>query len=181
MVPATPGWGPVVDDETGIARQIEASSGSDSCLECTPTLAPGYPAFTLGTPDVYEDYVAIENTSASTIFMSIETILVTLSPESVEGHNTDGGGARPPTGYWAFSTANNDGTDSVDDMLEPGEKIVRLWQIADEGGSTFNFWVDAYGSTTPSEGLVALWHMDETVGSRPKGDRPTSGSLPAGS
>ena len=149
---------------TLINGQIQASSGSDCCPECTPALAPGYPAFSLGDPDVYEDYVAIENTSASTIFMSIETTLVTLVPETVEGLNTDGGGSRPPTGYWEFSTSNNDGTDSVDDLLESGEKIVRLWRIADEGGSTFDFWVDAYGNTTPSDGLVALYHLDEADG-----------------
>ena len=123
-----------------------------------PALTPGYPRFTLGDPDLYEDYVTIENTSAAGISMPIRTVFTTLLPEVVEGFNTDGGGTRPPDGFWEYSPHNHDGTESIDDILDPGEKITKLWQLADEGGEVFNFWVDAYsGCPGVVESGLQLW------------------------
>ena len=130
-----------------INDSIRAYSGSGSCPGCTPGLPPGYPMFILGPPDIYEDYVTIENDSAEEIWMPIRTILQTLEPVAVESYNPDGGGPRPPTAYWEYSLANNDGTDSADDVLDPGERIARKWQIYDDGGAFFTFWVDAYAQS----------------------------------
>ena len=146
---------------TLINDRIEPSSGSESCPGCTPALTPGYPRFTLGAPDLYEDYVTIENSSGAGIPMDIRTIMGTLAPETVEGFNTDGGGTRPPTGFWEYSALVHDGTESVDDVLDPGEKVTRLWRIADEGGGLFTFWVDAYSYTDGVDAeTVLMLHGD---------------------
>ncbi len=125
-----------------VSDSIEASSGSDSCPGCAPALTPGYPRFTLSDPDLYEDYITLENISATSIPMPLRTVLATLEPESVSGYNTDGVGDRPPTAYWAYSVTSHDGTTSADDVLDSGERIARLWQFADEGGAAFEFWAD---------------------------------------
>ncbi len=145
---------------TLINDDITATSGSGSCPGCTPALTPGYPRFTVGNPDLYEDYMTIENSSGSGIAMPIRTVLGTLTPVSVEAFNPDGGGVRPPDGYWEYSLSNNDGTDSADNTLDPGEKITRLWRVADDGGDTFTFWVDVYSGSGADGDTVLLLHGD---------------------
>ena len=139
---------------------VTASSGSGSCPSCSPALTPGYPMFTVGSPDLYEDYMTIENSSGSGIAMPIRTVLDTLTPVSVEAFNPDGGGARPPDGYWEYSLANNDGTTSADNVLDPGEKITRLWKVADEAGDIFTFWVDVYSGYGADGNTTLLLHGD---------------------
>ena len=142
---------------------IGASSGSDSCPGCSPALTPGYPSFTVGATDLYEDYVTIENTSGAGIDMPIRTVLATLTPEAVAGYNTDGGGGRPPTAYWEYSLFLNDGAETADNVLDPGEKITRFWQIANEGGATFTFWADVYQTemATCPPWMVSYWRFDD--------------------
>jgi len=143
-------------DPTLASDFIRARSGSDSCKEspgdpvdpCNPDLPPDYPAFTIRDPepDMYEDYFTIESRSASGLQMPIQTVLKNLDPSFVYAINPDGGGDRPPTGYWTYSLADHDGTTSADDVLDLGERISKLWQIAVEGGGIFYFWVDVYTS-----------------------------------
>lgn len=134
--------------DTLINDLIHASSSSSSCPGCSPALTPGYPSFTVGTPDRYVDYVTIENSSATPISMPIRATVTSLTsgsaPETIYAFNPDGGGGQPPTTYWEYSLATSDGTDSADDVLDPGETIARLWEIADETGLAFSFWADAY-------------------------------------
>ncbi len=139
---------------------IDASSGSTSCPGCSPEPVPGLPRFTLGNPDLYEDYFTIENASGLGIAMPIRAVLNALTPESVEGFNTDSGGGRPPDGYWEYSASVNDGTDSADNVLDPGERITRQWQIADEGGDEFTFWVNVYGGVGADDETVLLLDGD---------------------
>ena len=74
-----------------------------------------------------------------------------LEPEAVEAANTDEGGGRPPTGTWVYSLENNDGTESFDDVLDPGEKVTRLWRIEDEGGRCSpSGWTSTPGTATTS-------------------------------
>ena len=145
---------------TLINDDITASSSSASCPGCSPALTLGYPSFTTGTPDLYEDYMTIENSSGSGIAMPIRTVLDTLTPVSVEAFNPDGGGARPPDGYWEYSLSHNDGTTSADSTLDPGEKITRLWKVADDGGDTFTFWVDVYSGYDADGNTTLLLHGD---------------------
>jgi len=136
--------GVIFSMEATVNDRIEASSGSGSCPGCAPAPPPGYPRFTMGDPDLYEDYMTIESGSASGIPMPLRAVLSTLEPESVYGFNTDGGGDRPPTAYWTYSITSHDGTTSADNVLDPGERITRLWQFADEGGAAFDFWANIY-------------------------------------
>ena len=150
-------------DSTLVSDFIRARSGSDGCTEgtgspvdpCDPDLPPGYPTFTVRSPepDLYEDYITIESRSAVGLQMPIHTVLTNLAPASVYAINPNGGGDRPPTGYWEFSMAEHDGTTSVDDTLDLSERISRLWQFADDGGSAFSFWVDVH--TTGARGEEA--------------------------
>lgn len=126
---------------------VRASGGSGSCPACAPVLTPGYPRFTEGSPDLYEDYITIQSLSATGIQMPIHAVLGTLSPGGIYAFNPDGGGGAPPTGYWAYSLSSHDGTTSADDVLDLDERITRIWQFADDGGSTFSFWVDVYASS----------------------------------
>ncbi len=145
------------DEGTLINDKIRGLSGSESCPGCTPALDPGYPRFTVNPgddDDLYEDYLTIQSISAEDIQMPMRATLKTLTPETVEGANTDGGGGRPPTGYWEYSQASNDGTTSADDILDLDERIGRTWQILDEGGATFEFWVDVY---VPGSSRGDLW------------------------
>ena len=119
---------------------IRATSGSGSCPGCDPD----YPSFTLGPPDFYEDYITLENDSNEYIQMPIEVKLSDLDPVQVEAYNPDGGGFRPPTAFWEYSLARNDGTDSTDDVLEPGEWITRKWRIKDDGGEAFSLWANVF-------------------------------------
>ena len=149
---------------TLINDRISASSGSESCPTCAPALTPGYPRFVVGDPDRYEDYVTIENSSGSGIVMPIRTILTSLTPGTVEAYNPDGGGGRPPTGYWDYSLSTADGTDSEDDILDPGEKITRLWQIANDGGVLFEFWADVSEVDTTTKLLLHGDGHEGTIG-----------------
>ena len=149
---------------TLINDRISASSGSESCPACAPALTPGYPRFLVGVPDMYEEYVTIENSSGSGIAMPIRTILTTLTPGTVEAYNPDGGGGRPPTGYWDYSLSTADGTDSEDDILDPGEKITRLWQIANDGGVLFEFWADVSEVDTTTKLLLHGDGHEGTIG-----------------
>lgn len=141
---------------------IRASSGSDSCPACAPALNPGYPRFTLG-PGIYEDYITIKNKTFGAIHMPIKAMLATLEPTMVVAYNPDGGGDRPPTTFWEFSLSNNDGTDSMDEVLDPGERITRIWQFQNDGGYPFSFWANAFAlkilSSDPS-GIsnLQLWY-----------------------
>ena len=139
---------------------ISASSGSTSCPGCGPALTPGYPSFTLGNPDLYEDYFTIENASGAGIAMPLRAILNALTPEAVEGFNTDSGGGRPPAGYWEYSAGVNDGTDSAGNILDPGERITRYWQVADEGGAEFTFWANVYAGYGTDDETVLLLSAD---------------------
>lgn len=82
----------------------------------------------------YEDIIYITNTSSGPIPLPFYTILTELEPESVTALDTDGGGDRPPTAYWAWS--NGDG------LLDPGETVSRLWQFSDPDEVPFTFHVD---------------------------------------
>ena len=156
------------DSPTLINDRIAAASGSDGCKDapsdpidpCTPDLDPGYPRFTLGPgpdDDLYEDYLTLKSISATAIAMPISTVLKILLPEPVRGANTDGGGDRPTTGYWLYSLADNDGTTSTDDTLDPDERVSRIWQFVDEGGGAFDFWVDVYtGGARASTRLASI-------------------------
>ena len=143
-----------------INDRIRAKSGSESCPDCVPALAIGYPSFTVGPgpdDDLFEDFITLENISGAGLQMPIRTVLKDLAPEAVRAVGTDGGGARPTTGYWSFDLATHDGTTSADGVLDPGEKITRFWSFTDEGGAAFSFWVDAYKT-------VARGEEDDTIG-----------------
>jgi len=123
-----------------INDHIRATSGSGSCSGCDPD----YPSFTLGPPDLYEDYITLENDSNEYIQMPIEVKLSDLDPVQLEAYNPDGGGVRPPTAFWEYSLARNDGTDSTDNVLGPGEWITRKWRIKNDGGEAFSLWANVY-------------------------------------
>ncbi len=118
------------DEGALINDKILGLSGSESCPSCTPALDPGYPRFTVNPgadDDLYEDYLTIQSISTEDIQMPMRATLKTLTPEAIQGANTDGGGGRPPTGYWEYSQASNDGTTSTDDVLNLDERISRIW------------------------------------------------------
>ena len=151
---------------------VRASSGTASCPACLdgiepePALIPGYPRFTLATPDLYEDYVTLEGLSAAGIEMPIRTVLKALDPSAVRALNPDGGGDRPPSGYWEYSLAGHDGTTSVDGTLGPGEKITRIWRFADEGGGAFDFWVDVVRAGARQGEPIGRFHHRAGPGAR---------------
>ncbi len=164
------GYSYCADPPAEIHESIQARSGSGSCPDCAPALAPSYPRFTTGDPDLYEDYFTLENSSASGIEMPIRTVLSTLTPAGVYGANPDGGDGSAPTAYWEYSLASHDGTTSADGTLDPGERIARIWQIADEGGATFEFWADVYAPG--AKGDFWLGGIEEKVGTDLASDDP---------
>ena len=142
------------DCDAGTGACIEAvtiddlfpSSGSLSCPGCAPTAMPGYPRFTLSDPDLYEDYVTIQNVSTAGVPMPIRAVLASTTPGRVYAANPDSGSPSPPTAYWEYRLTSHDGTTSSDNVLDPGERITRIWQLADEGGASFRFWADVFGA-----------------------------------
>lgn len=142
----------VTRESTLINDKIRASSGTDSCPSCSdeiepdPGLESGYPRFTIADPDYYEDYITLESLAVAGVQLPIQTVLKTLDLPGVYALNPDGGGGAPPTAYWEYSTTSQDGVTGgvIEASLPLGEKITRIWRFADEGGSTFEFWVDVY-------------------------------------
>ena len=129
-----------------VSGDLLASSGSLSCPGCSPVAVPGYPRFTLGDPDLYEDYVTIQNVSTTGVPMPIRAVLASTTPGGVYAVNPDSGSPSPPTAFWEYSLSSHDGTTSSDNTLDPGERITRIWQLADEGGASFRFWADVFGA-----------------------------------
>ena len=122
-------------EDQSLSLSIWAFSGSGSCTICAPSLDAGYPRFTLGSPDYYEDYFTLESRSGPGIALPIRTVLKTLTV-GVTALNPDGGGGSPPTGYWEYSFTSQDGKSSrvTETILPRHQKIARLWRFADEGG-----------------------------------------------
>ena len=129
------------DSQGHLNTAVESNSGSLSCEECS--LQPGFPSWT-DNVFFYEDYMTIRNNTGSNITMPLHAILTSLTPSAVTGDNTDGGGDRPPTGYWEYSFANNDGTSPgvTGNTLPPGESITRVFNFDVTSSSTFSFWAD---------------------------------------
>ncbi len=80
-------------------------------------------------------------------------------------------GADRPQGTWEYSLANNDGTTSADGTLDLNEKITRIWQISDEGGAPFEFWVDVYSGYARESSTLGF--IAASPGSKP----PSGGTI----
>jgi len=78
-------------------------------------------------------------------------------------------GDRPPTTAWEFGLATYDAFDpnDGDGVLDPGEKISRIWEFHDLGGAAFFFWADVISPSEPYARRETVWTRIDGFGYLP--------------
>ena len=141
-----------------VSAYIQASSGNEIDL----------PNWDVGA-EIYTEILHLENASTSRLDLPLWTPLSSLNPVDVTAENPDAGGDRPPTTAWEFGLATYDvfDPDDGDGVLDPGEKISRIWAFHDLGGAAFSFWADVISPSEPYAGREVVWTRLEGFGYRP--------------